>query len=248
MARRVGIRTRSSAGMAQAQPAWARPLMLGFVLLAGSVGTLAIADRANHAPGVYWSRSQVRLIEPRTFNPEGLAVDSSSGVIATAAVVAVQVSPRDEGHRLTSPDTTLAAAGIRHGTSVMLPNHGGQWANVFTDPWLDVQAVGTSPEEVEREMATQIAAVQQTLTEIQQEQGVAPQNLITSQLSPPRSPPLYYMDGSSKRAVAATLLLGGGLTALVLRIVRRAIPASPPTTFVHRRLFPTPAARAVTGA
>lgn len=193
----------------------AAPLVVAFM-----VGlTLAVALHVRHVQGVYWSRTEVQFLEPRTFNPGGYSVDPGSGVIATASVVADKINEVDLP-RLTSPDSTLAASGFKHGSLVALPNEGGQWANVFTDPWLDVQAVGTSPQEVLAEMTTQIQLIRTTLGQIQTRAGVAPQNLITTQVTPRGEPPLYYMSGSPSRATVMTLLLGAAAIGLTLRGLR----------------------------
>jgi uncharacterized membrane protein YidH (DUF202 family) len=186
-------------------------LLPSVVAVLGIIASLALAGVAAKAPGVFWTQLQVRFLYPASNeNPNNIAL-SSSGVVITAGVVEKQLE-EIAGPRLTSPGTTLAAQGIKHGWSVNLPNSGGQWANNFVDPFLDVQVVGSSPDEVITTANQLVAKIRNTLAGMQAQAGVDRFNTVTTQLSPPAGPPLYFMRGSRARALAASFVIGLSIT------------------------------------
>ncbi len=120
-------------------------LVLGVSLTA--VGTLQAAQ----VEVSYWARTQVRFMEPLSPEvPNGLESNTYS-LIATAGIVQSKLEA-GKTTLIVSPDTLLVDTGVRHGASIILPNSGGQWTSYFANPWLDVQVVGTSPEEVTTRM------------------------------------------------------------------------------------------------
>src|SRR5262249_37670069 len=143
-----------------------RLLTVGAAAL-GALISFAAAAYVADRPGVYWSRVQVRFVAPASaVNPNGLQVSPSS-LVKAAGVVAKIVDPTGGQNRVTSPDVTLASEGLRHAWSVTQPNTGGQWANNFTDPWLNVEAVGTTPAEVGTTMNGLLARITATLTSLE---------------------------------------------------------------------------------
>ncbi len=193
------------------------------VLVSGSVGVYL-----SRRPGVYWSQVQVLFVAPKSAaNPNGLSISSES-LIDTAGMVAKIVGSSPRGPAVVSDTVTLVGEGVRHGYGVRLPNSGGQFATNFDQAALDVQAVGASPGEVSATLVSVIGRVVGTLSRLQAEAGVAKVNLIRSQLSPPVAP-LYYQAGSKTRALAITMVIGGGITAWLAWLVRRrtALPAVP---------------------
>jgi hypothetical protein len=157
------------------------------------------------------------LVPQSSANPNALATTSSS-VITTAGAVARIVDPGVE--QTASDDVTLAGEGVRHGFAVRLPNNGGQWATNFDRPELEVQAVGSSAAEVNATMNGVLREIRTTLQNLQASRRVAPHNMITVSQSPP-TVPLYYQTGSPVRALAATLLLGVGLSLAAAGLARR---------------------------
>ncbi|HEY3716337.1 MAG TPA: hypothetical protein VGL39_17555 [Jatrophihabitantaceae bacterium] len=189
-------------------------------MIVALVVSCALASYAAKKPGVYWSRVQMRFVAQMSVtNPNGLQEGPASLVMA-AGVVARIIDPSGGQNRVTSPDTTLASEGIRHGWSVTLPNTGGQWANNFTNPWLNVEAVGTSGAEVGATISRLLAQIQTTLTLLEQKADVRPSAMIRLQTAP-RVPQLYYQQGSGMRAGIATLILGLGLSSALILALRR---------------------------
>ncbi|MCW2530014.1 MAG: hypothetical protein JWM76_4874 [Pseudonocardiales bacterium] len=208
-----------------------RAVPLIAVALIGVLATGVAGEVAVKAPAVYWTQVQVIFLTPRSaVNPNGYQSGSQS-VISTAGIVAIRVGSSSGSPSVVSDSVTLIGQGVRHGYGVRLPNEGGQWAYNFTQPQLDVQAVGSSPAEVTTTLNQTLKRINDEVTSIQADQHVATVNLITTKLSPP-VPPMYEQHGSRTRAAAATLLLGIGLTAAAIngivhrrrRLVQRRTP------------------------
>jgi hypothetical protein len=189
----------------------------------GAFVTLLAAAHFAQIRGVYWSEVQVVFLAPTsTVNPNVLQITPSS-LIATAGIVAQTVDHSDSTVRVSSTAVTLAGEGIEKGYAVTLPNSGGQWANNYTQALLDVQVVGPTFAEVSQRLTQLVHEINQSLSTLQQDAGVAPVNLIRTQLSPP-NPPVYIQSGSRMRAGIATVALGFGLTAVAASWLRRRGP------------------------
>lgn len=190
------------------------------IVLVGALLSAGVGVYMAKRPGVYWSQVQVLFVAPKSVaNPNGLSVSSES-LITTAGVVAKIVGSSPAGPSVVSDSVTLVGQGIKHGYGVRLPNSGGQFATNFDQAALDVQAAGTSAAEVTATLNSVISRIETALSKLQTEAGVAAVNLIRPQLSPPTAP-LYYQAGSKTRALAITLVLGGGITMWLVWFVRR---------------------------
>jgi len=190
------------------------------IVLIGAIGTITGSYLGIKAKGVYWSRVQVRFIAPTSEEfPNGLQISPSSTVM-TAGAVRRMVDDQDPP-RTVSPDVTIFGLGIKQGWSVNLPNTGGQWASNFTNPYLDVQAVGPTSEYVTSTMNRLIDEISAALATLQSDAAVKQVNLITTQLSPLGPPPLFFQRGSRIRAALASLGLGVGLTAAAVGVASR---------------------------
>jgi hypothetical protein len=173
-----------------------------------------------HAPrGVYWTDTGVYFLAPVNdrhghVNTYAYTTDS---VIATAGLVERLVQPNASSSG-TGTQTTLLAQGVRHGSQVRLPNSGGQWTLNFDKPLLDVQVVGTTPEEVTRETARLLDRIQQTLDEVQE--GVAPDSRMVLTRAP-SEPQVRYSQGDPRRAMVGALLAGTLLTIMLVALAGR---------------------------
>jgi hypothetical protein len=183
---------------------------------------MAFAAVAADAKGVYYTRAQVRFIAPtNSANPNTLQIAPSSTVMVAGAVG--QMVDDEQRPRTASPDVAITGTGIRDGWSVTLPNTGGQWANNYASPYLDVQVAGPSASEVATTMQSLVTQINKDLSALQRSQHVAQANLIHTQLSSLSSPPIYYQRGSRTRALLAALALGLGITAAATLVTRRFI-------------------------
>jgi hypothetical protein len=180
-------------------------------MLVGLLISVAAGLYLAKRPGVYWSEVTVVLIAPKSAaNPNGLSVSSES-LIDTAGVLAKMVGSSPPGPAVVSDSVTLVGEGVRHGYGVRLPNSGGQFATNFDRAALDVQAAGTTVAEVSGTLNRVLNTISDDLDRLQSDAGVAKVNLIRTQLSP-QTAPIYYQTGSKTRALAITLVLGGGLS------------------------------------
>jgi hypothetical protein len=192
---------------------------VAFAIL-GMATTLGLAATAATARGVYWSELQVRFMSPHSAaNQNVLQISPSSLVMAAGAVEKMVIDT--SAPRVIDPANTLASQGVKHGFGVSLPNTGGQWASNFTDPWLEVQAVGSSPAEVVAATRTLVARIDAALATLQRRAHVDRYNLISTQLSPLSGPAVYYQAGSRSRAAVAALVLGTGITSIVVVLLLR---------------------------
>ena len=171
-------------------------------------------------PGVFWTRVQVHFVAPKSARYPNVLTVSSASLISTAAVVAQKVDPYGDTNRMASESVTLADQGIRRGWSVTLPNSGGHWSNTFSEPWLDVEAVGPNSSDVLATVKTLVSRVVVTLHSLQQASNVKPENYITTDVSP-ADYPVYMQQGSAKRVYVMVLLLGFMLAAVLVGWVRR---------------------------
>lgn len=185
-------------------------LVVGLFLTGMVVGLVA------SRPGVYTTRAEVVLVPPKAYAAiGGTLISSSDSLIATTGLVERLVNA-DLPHRApTNQIVDLAGTGVRHGVSIRQANAGGQWDFNFTSPLLVVQAVGSDSASVARARARAVNRIANTLRRIQDEQGVRPQQRITTQLVP-ASVPVVYRQGHPQRAALATGALCLILTGLLV--------------------------------
>lgn len=182
-----------------------------YVAVAGLLVVALACVGAQRAQGVFWTQVDVVFLVPQSArNPNSLEVTSQS-LISTAGVVALRVNDGKKSSALSSSSVSLVGEGIRDGHSVRLPNAGGQWADNYTRPVLDVQVVGPSREAVHAELNVLLEQIQSTLDELQVSGGADEFNRITTQYAP-TSPVVYFISTQAKRAMMAILLLGFLLT------------------------------------
>jgi hypothetical protein len=193
-----------------------RRWLIALLLLAGAVVALHAAAQY---PPVYSSRVEVRFLPPQTSrNPNSLEF-TTGGVIATAGLVARTLTAASE-EPPSATTVLLHDRGIREGTSVVVPNSGGQWAANFEDPILDVQAVGASPEDVSALRDDRVAAIKAELARLQAD---VPTKLRITTATTPVDPMVEAKQGSPHRALLALTVLLGGLGLWLLAIVDRAL-------------------------
>jgi hypothetical protein len=192
------------------------PLIAAFV---GVAVTAAGGFAAARVPGVYWSRVQVRFIAPMSVaSPNAFEFLPYSMAMMAGAVR--RLVDNSDPPRTVSPDVTLADEGIRHGYSVSLPHTGGQWTDSYTEPYLNVQAVGATPAEVTTTMQRLIAEIRTGLSALERRTHTDSFNLIRTQVNPPSGVPVYYKRGSPARALLGSLGLGLGVTAAAVALTR----------------------------
>jgi hypothetical protein len=200
-------------------PKWLSRGFARLVVVAGLILTVAAGGCVVRLPGTYWSEVNVVFLPPVSEkNPNSLQTGSTS-LITFAGVIAQEVGSSTPITTV-SDSVNLVSIGVKHGYQVRLPNDGGQWSNNFDKQFLDVQATGSTPQEVASTMQMVLAKISTALATMQSEAGVDKADLIYTSQSPP-SIPLYYQVGSHVRELIAVSILGIGFTAAAAGLINR---------------------------
>jgi hypothetical protein len=179
-----------------------------YVTVAGLMVALVMVGVVHSLPGTYSSQVDVLFLQPDDGNTYRVV---TPGLIGLAGVVGQMANGGQDQVQTVSDDVLLAEEGVEHGYSVRLPNSGGQWANNFERPLLDVQVTGDSPQEVRARLDVVLGKIDADLMDLQDRAKVDPRYRVTTRLSP-LSPPVLHNSGSRVRALAGSLLLGIILT------------------------------------
>lgn len=194
-----------------------------YVVLAGVVATVALANSVHDSKGVYWAHVEVFLVGPRAGYDPNAFISSPDSLIATAGLIQRDVTGSAATSRVVSDAVTLPGQGIKVGTLTRLLNEGGQWANNFSRPVLDVQTVDSTSSGASLRMQSEVRAITTRLETRQRDAGAPPEDWITVRLVP-SSPEVTYVHGDQRRGLAAALLLGALTTmgsVVALELVRR---------------------------
>jgi hypothetical protein len=203
-----------------------------YVAVFGVVATVFLVLSVSQQPGMFQARVDVLLLLPQSANNPNSYTATTESLIDTAGIVATVLSGASGAPLTSSSTVTLAGQGIRDGWSVRLPNSGGQWANNFDRPLLDVQVVGPSHDAVLKRANELVTRIEAELIRRQDRAGVSPHNLIRTRLSPP-TPQVSFSRGSPTRALAASLLLGVLLTTAACVVADQKL-----ASLQFRRIFP----------
>lgn len=172
-------------------------------------------------PGVYQAQIDVLFLAPQHGTEVNSLQTVTGSLIATAGMIGRSVSGTASGGLAPVSDgVTLIGQGVRDGTSIRLPNVGGQWAYNFNRPVLDVQAAGSSADQVLGRVEAMVERINAELLRRQQAAGVDPDKMIRTQLSP-STPSVFYEKGDRHRAAGATGLLGFGLGLAAIIVLDR---------------------------
>lgn len=189
--------------------------------LTGALLTVLAGVLIVSAPGVYWAQIEVIFVTPGSDSaPNTFSVTQTSAIVM-AGIIQREIAG-GPGATSVSDDVTIVGQGIRDGAWVRLVNSGGQWANNFDRPALDVQAVAATPGEVSRRIDAIVRRIDAALLRRQEEVGVPPGQRFTTTTSP-RSVVVRQGEGHRELALVVTVLLGFGMTmtAVSLLEVRR---------------------------
>lgn len=186
------------------------------VVLLVLLATAAAVWTVGRDPGAYEGRAYLIVKPPASYQPNPLFA-SDPNLVAVASVLERSTQEGTVRNLMSSNDVTLAGLGVRHGYSIRLLPGGNQWVRFFDRATLDVQAVGSSPEEVRALLGTARARIEAELARRQDAVGApADQRLIliaTAEL------PVTYLQGHLRVAQATTATLGlfaAGALALLL--------------------------------
>jgi hypothetical protein len=173
-------------------------------------------------PPTYYAKVDVFVLGPPTESQPNVLGSTRTSIIATAGVLERSLEGRS-ATRVVSGDVSLLDQGIRSGTSVTIPNTGGQWANNFEQPVLVVEAVDADPAAVQERVDATTDEIRTVLERIQVESGAPTSTWLTTEVSP-RTPIIVAADGHHLRALAYLTALAGGvvIAAVVLAETRAA--------------------------
>jgi hypothetical protein len=185
------------------------------IAVLGLMITAGFLYRVEQKAGVYWSNVRVLFLAPSSAATPNALIAASSGLASTAGVVSRLVDPTAPRSKVVSPEVTLATEGVRHGYWVRLPNDGGQFTNNFDQPLLDVQAVGSTPQEVTATMNRILNEIDAKTASLQEKAGVPELDRIHTTRTP-GTIAVLLLEGSKVRALAATLAIGITITCAVV--------------------------------
>lgn len=164
-------------------------------------------------PGVYWAQTDVVILAPKSARYPNVIEQTSQSLISMAGLIERDVNKGIVAPATSTSSVTLAGEGVRDGHSIKLPNDGGQWANNFDRPVVDIQVVGPDPTAVKEKLSSLVDVVADELKDRQDAQDVPLGSRITASSSP-SEPAVFYLRGSQKKALGVTLVLGAGLISL----------------------------------
>ena len=162
-------------------------------------------------PGLYYSETQMRFLAPQSARFPNVLQVTSDNLISAAGIVKTIVVDGATQTAVSSANVTLVGEGVTDGSSVRLPDIGGQWAHNFASPVLDIQVVGHSADDVRDRMTALQMKVSNTLADLQRQQGVSPENYIRAEPSP-QQVVVTYLAPQWKRAALGVALLAIPLT------------------------------------
>lgn len=184
-----------------------------YVVVVGALFTMASALAIRSSEGVYETRVDVMFLIPQSARYPNNIQHSSSGVIAMAGLVESVLNGTRELPAASSSGVTMSGRGLTLGSTITLPDTGGQWANNFSKPVLTVEVVGPSEDWVRAEVDRQVARIRQEVSSWQSADNVRKSDLITVTQSP-LTPNVAYMSGHALLALAAISGLGIWFTVL----------------------------------
>ncbi|WP_298459532.1 hypothetical protein [uncultured Cellulomonas sp.] len=172
----------------------------------------------------YHAQMDLVMVLPGAAATDGISDARRESLVAFAGVVEREMNDGAPVTRLSSASASLFGAGVRQGSSVSVPNVGGQWTNSFTRPVLSVEAVDSTPEQVTARLAVAEARVETLVESLQAEQGAAPADRIQV-VRVPQEPPVSYVGATKSGLVRAGLALGllsvGAALLLAVTVDRR---------------------------
>lgn len=167
---------------------------------------------------VFYSRASAYFLAPASELYPNVLRTTSLDLVATAGVVAARINGTESMTKVASPEVTLIGRGILDGSSIALPDNGGQWSANYDVQALDIQVTAPTKEEVRARLQRIFERIEVELQMMQDEADVPEVDRITTVLNP-TVPPIYAMSGERRRSQLMTVAVGGGLTLLAIGLV-----------------------------
>lgn len=189
-----------------------------YLVLIGIVCTLASLYLVGNQNPVFYSRASVYFLAPASDLYPNVLRTTSLDLVAAAGVVAKRINGTESMTKVASSEVTLVGRGILDGTSIALPDNGGQWSVNFNVQALDVQVTAPTAEEVRARQEQTFQRIDDELRLMQDEQDVPDVDRITTVVNP-TVPLMFAMSGERRRSQLMTIVIGGGLTLLAVGLV-----------------------------
>lgn len=180
------------------------------VVLAGIVITVVSVALVPGPKGVYWARTDLVFLPPRSSDVSPYGPDSYE-VVYFAAVVEREFNGGGVRIRGASSDAALFGFGVRSGYAVGMPNSGSQWRPSYFSPKLNVEVVDPDEAVARERMAEVLNRLNTIVRQRQVDANVSPGSMVTTTTIPER-PTVTYATGSARRQQVALVLLGLLLT------------------------------------
>ncbi len=193
-----------------------------YVVGVGAVLTLTALVLAHGTPGVYWSRMTLAILAPASVERSHNAL-ASPNPVSMAALVVMDVNRAPLTLRAGSSDARLYGLGVREGTWVRLRSTGTQWVQTANQPFVDIEAVGPTPEAVQRRLDTAARAVRRSAVVVEDDLRVRPANRAILLQSPRLAPAVTWVPPSRSRALLGIVALGLALTGAAVHLVDRVL-------------------------
>lgn len=188
------------------------------------------------APSVFWAQVDVVLLNPQSEGAPNTFQVTQTDAIIMAAIVQREVAGYPTA-RVASDDVTIVGQGLRDGTWYRVPNTGGQWANNFERPIVNIQVVSGTRDGAAQRLSEAVDRISESLRSRQEAAGVRPAARYGILTSPSE---VETRDGRGNRpaAAATTLVIGFLVSAALWRAApmpeRRAAVAEARTSSTSR--------------
>lgn len=161
-------------------------------------------------PGIYYARTVMIIYPPDVEGPDNPLDRRIQAAISFVGLAARKVGGISGPSVNVSGRITLLDQNVRKGTSIRQTSKGGQWDLIFDQPAIEVQATGSSAQEVKDRVSELAASVEAEVVASQDHLGVSESNRLRT-LRSPDVVQVNYAQGSRIRAAVALIGVGAVL-------------------------------------
>ena len=177
-----------------------------YVLVVGGLLALGVTYQATHQAPLFFTQYSIVLLPPQTEVFPNSMEDPHYGLSQMAGLVVSDYNNGERGTLIGSADTTLFGEGLRSGSRVRLPNFGSQWQPIYDKPNIDVQILGASQADVNKQAQEINDRVLSLLKKRQDGLGIVSTMRIGALVSP-QGPVVTQVGGSRARGLLGIALV-----------------------------------------
>lgn len=174
------------------------------ILLVGLPVCVLVAWTLAHPAPTYTVRSEVQFLPPSIDALPNALSGGTQSLVVVAGLIALDVTPPTADPLTTTSDVDLTGLGVRHGSSVIQTNFGGQWAYNFASASLIIQSVASTPEGAAAQHRRSLSQVEGSLKTREDAAGVSPEQRIRLRAFPV-NPPVEAHVGHRRVAILLAL-------------------------------------------